>query len=172
MEIGTFCVVPLLFLRGNARRVEASLKYFIINIIAALMVLFGALLFSHKAAYFGASLSSFSGGLKFSKEMGFFYTMIFSKRMILGALIIKLGIFPFHFWFPEVLQGVGFLEGLLISTFQKVPPFYLRLIIKTQVKRAIPVVIGAFSVLAGGWGGLNQTQIRKILGFSSVSFMG
>lgn len=94
LEIGTFCVVPLLFLRGRSRRVEARLKYFIFNVVAALIFLFGGLLFSFRCA---STFSMFSlRGLGSFDFVSSSYSVFFSERLIIGGLLIKLGLFPFH----------------------------------------------------------------------------
>ena len=165
LEVGTFSVVPLLFLKGSSRRVEASLKYFVIRITSSLVFLFGNVLSFHNVFFFEFFLRE----LGKKKRMGFGVSLFF----IYLPLLVKLGIFPFHFWFPEVVKGVGFLEGLILSTVQKISPLYLIYIIKRGLfKIDFIFLVGSLSVLVGGWGGLNQTQIRKMMGFSSVSFMG
>jgi len=67
-----------------------------------------------------------------------------ATAIILAALALKIGLAPIHFWIPEVIQGLDLLTGL----------------------------IGLISTLVGGWGGLNQTQLRKILAYSSIAHMG
>lgn len=70
------------------------------------------------------------------------------------------------------MQGVGFIQGLLLSTWQKVGPFIILLKVAEKVKRYLLVRMGCLSVLAGGWGGLNQVQMRKIIAYSSISHLG
>jgi len=155
LELGTFSVVPILFLRGTSRRVEASLKYFVVRIVAALVFLVGA---------FGKKFLTGCWGYVFRGEG-------YSVYLFFIPLVVKIGLAPFHFWFPEVVQGVGFLQGLLVSTWQKISPIYLCCVVGERLGY-LTLFLGRFSVLVGGWGGLNQTQVRKIMGFSSISFMG
>lgn len=88
------------------------------------------------------------------------------------ALGLKLGLFPCHYWFPDVIQGAGFLQGLLLSTWQKVGPFIVLSYVVREKNKEVLLLIRAASVLVGGWGGLNQTQTRKILAFSSIAHIG
>ena len=155
LELGTFRVVPILYLRDTSRRVEASLKYFVVKIISALIFLLGA---------FNLKFCLGRWGLVIKDDL-------FCRRLLFLPLCIKIGLAPFHFWFPEVVQGIGYLQGFLISTWQKVSPIYLCCVFSSKVEK-LCLFLGRLSVLVGGWGGLNQTQVRKILGFSSISFMG
>jgi len=66
------------------------------------------------------------------------------------AIGLKLGLFPCHYWFPDVIQGAGFLQGLLLSTWQKVAPFVVLSYVIKVLNRKLLVAIGAISVLVGG----------------------
>lgn len=84
---------------------------------------------------------------------------------------MKVGLAPTHFWLPEVLQGLDLTTGLILSTWQKVAPFALLLQIPHH-NPTLLVILGLLSTLIGGWGGLNQTQLRKILAYSSIAHLG
>lgn len=143
LEVGTFSVVPLLFLRGSSRSVEASLKYFIIRITSSLVFLFGNILSFHKVFFFEFSFRE----IREKEVLGFGASLFF----IYIPLLVKLGVFPFHFWFPEVIKGVGFIEGLILSTVQKISPLYLIYLIKRGLfKMHLFFLLGSFSVLVGG----------------------
>lgn len=96
----------------------------------------------------------------------------FTSLVLTLAIRLKLGLFPCHYWFPDVLQGVGFLEGLVLSTWQKLAPFVVITYVVESVDVLLLSVLGVLSVLTGGWGGLNQTQMRKVLAFSSIAHIG
>ncbi|WP_411025266.1 proton-conducting transporter membrane subunit [Salmonella sp. s55884] len=66
------------------------------------------------------------------------------------ALIIKLGLAPCHFWFPDVLSGVTFLEGLLIACWQKIAPFFLIISLNSSIIKEILLVSRIISVIIGG----------------------
>ncbi|CAL1616976.1 ND2, partial (mitochondrion) [Knipowitschia caucasica] len=78
---------------------------------------------------------------------------------------------PLHTWLPEVLQGLDLATGLILSTWQKLAPFMLLVQIPTPHPQLL-VALGLLSTLVGGWGGLNQTQLRKILAYSSIAHLG
>lgn len=92
-------------------------------------------------------------------------------RVIFG-LLVKLGVAPFHFWFPSVISGCSwFVCGLLI-TWQKVLPLFLIVYCFDRSYSPLVLVCGAIRSLVGGLGGLNQTQLRPLLGYSSIGHIG
>lgn len=87
-----------------------------------------------------------------------------------------MGIFPFHFWFPGVIAGLPWLSCLFLSTWQKVGPLFL--IISLLEVNLITWLLLTFCVVAsgsrllGGLGGINQTQVRALLAYSSIGHLG
>nr|YP_004347850.1 NADH dehydrogenase subunit 2 [Rhynchocypris percnurus sachalinensis]BAK14188.1 NADH dehydrogenase subunit 2 [Rhynchocypris percnurus sachalinensis] len=156
LEINTLAIVPLMAKHHHPRAVEATTKYFLIQATAAAMILFA---------------STTNAWITGQWDISGMESPI-ATTMIITALALKIGLAPMHLWMPEVLQGLDLLTGLIMSTWQKLAP--LALIIQTA--QAIdPLVLTAFgltSTLVGGWGGLNQTQLRKILAYSSIAHMG
>nr|YP_913277.1 NADH dehydrogenase subunit 2 [Hemibarbus barbus]BAF41338.1 NADH dehydrogenase subunit 2 [Hemibarbus barbus] len=156
LEINTLAIVPLMAQYHHPRAVEATTKYFLIQATAAAMILFA-----------GTTNAWISG----EWDMNNMSSPI-AATMIMIALALKIGLAPMHFWMPEVLQGLDLLTGLILSTWQKLAP--LALIIQTAqaIDPLLLTTLGLMSTLAGGWGGLNQTQLRKILAYSSIAHMG
>ena len=92
--------------------------------------------------------------------------------IITMALAIKLGLSPFHFWVPEVTQGISLQAGLLLLTWQKLAPLSVLCQISQSINPNLILTIAILSILIGGWGGLNQTQLRKIIAYSSIAHIG
>nr|WNH19867.1 NADH dehydrogenase subunit 2 [Amblycirrhitus bimacula] len=155
LEINTLAIVPLMIQPHHPRAVESTTKYFLAQATAAAMLLF-------------ASLSN--AWLMGQWEILHTYHP-FPTTMITLALAFKLGLAPMHTWLPEVLQGLDLLTGLILSTWQKLAPFVLMLQIQ-PFDSDILIFIGISSTLVGGWGGLDQTQLRKILAYSSIAHLG
>nr|YP_010349760.1 NADH dehydrogenase subunit 2 [Pimephales tenellus]UNZ13089.1 NADH dehydrogenase subunit 2 [Pimephales tenellus] len=156
LEINTLAIVPLMAQHHHPRAVEATTKYFLTQATAAAVILFAS---TTNAWITGAwDMTNMSDPI--------------ATAMILAALALKIGLAPMHFWMPEVLQGLDLLTGLILSTWQKLAP--LALIIQTAqaFDPLLLTALGLTSALVGGWGGLNQTQLRKILAYSSIAHMG
>nr|AUW54370.1 NADH dehydrogenase subunit 2 [Pimephales notatus]AUW54760.1 NADH dehydrogenase subunit 2 [Pimephales notatus]AUW54851.1 NADH dehydrogenase subunit 2 [Pimephales notatus] len=156
LEINTLAIIPLMAQHHHPRAVEATTKYFLTQATAAAVILFAS---TTNAWITGAwEMTNMSNPI--------------ATAMILAALALKIGLAPMHFWMPEVLQGLDLLTGLILSTWQKLAP--LALIIQTAqaFDPFLLTALGLMSTLVGGWGGLNQTQLRKVLAYSSIAHMG
>nr|YP_007353883.1 NADH dehydrogenase subunit 2 [Puntius snyderi]AFZ65485.1 NADH dehydrogenase subunit 2 [Puntius snyderi] len=156
LEINTLAIAPLMAQHHHPRAVEATTKYFLTQATAAAMILFASTTNAWMTGDW--SINNLSNPL--------------ASTMFMTALALKIGLAPMHFWMPEVMQGLDLLTGLILSTWQKLAP--LALIIQTAqtIDPLLLTFLGVMSTLVGGWGGLNQTQLRKILAYSSIAHMG
>nr|YP_009160704.1 NADH dehydrogenase subunit 2 [Nipponocypris temminckii]BAS04739.1 NADH dehydrogenase subunit 2 [Nipponocypris temminckii] len=156
LEINTLAIIPLMAQHHHPRAVEATTKYFLTQATAAAMIMFAS---TTNAWITGEwDMNNMSNPL--------------ASTMIIIALALKIGLAPMHFWMPEVLQGLDLLTGLILSTWQKLAPFALIMQTAQAVDPMLLTALGVASTLVGGWGGLNQTQLRKILAYSSIAHMG
>nr|BAJ54494.1 NADH dehydrogenase subunit 2 [Mormyrops anguilloides] len=156
LEINTLAIIPLMAQQHHPRAVEAATKYFLTQATAAAVILF--------ASTTDAWMSGQWNILQISHP--------FSTTTIMLALALKIGLAPMHFWLPEVLQGLDLTTGLILSTWQKLAPFALIYQIAPNTNPTLLTTLGITSALIGGWGGLNQTQLRKILAYSSIAHLG
>nr|BBB04392.1 NADH dehydrogenase subunit 2 [Photonectes margarita] len=156
LEVNTLAILPLMAQKHHPRAVEAATKYFLIQATAAAMIMFASLT--------NAWLSGEWVISQFSHPV--------PSTIAILALALKVGLAPAHFWLPEVLQGLDLTTGLILSTWQKLAPFALIVQIAPSVNPALLITLGLASTLIGGWGGLNQTQLRKILAYSSIAHLG
>nr|UIS00477.1 NADH dehydrogenase subunit 2 [Scomber colias] len=155
LEMNTLAIIPLMAQNHHPRAVEATTKYFLTQATAAAMLLFAS------------TTNAWLTGEWSIEQM----THPIPTTMMIIALALKIGLAPVHAWLPEVLQGLDLTTGLILSTWQKLAPFALLL----QIHPADPTILiglGLASTLVGGWGGLNQTQLRKILAYSSIAHLG
>nr|QID76649.1 NADH dehydrogenase subunit 2 [Parabramis pekinensis] len=156
LEINTLAIIPLMAQHHHPRVVEATTKYFLTQATAAAMIMFA---------------STTNAWITGEWDMNNMSSPV-ASTMIITALALKIGLAPMHFWMPEVLQGLDLLTGLILSTWQKLAPFALIIQTAQAVDPALLTALGITSTLVGGWGGLNQTQLRKILAYSSIAHMG
>nr|AGG69217.1 NADH dehydrogenase subunit 2 [Nannoperca vittata] len=155
LEMNTLAIIPLMAQHHHPRAVEATTKYFLTQATAAAMLLFAS------------TTNAWLTGQWDIQQM----SHPLPVTMITLALALKIGLAPVHAWLPEVLQGLDLTTGLILSTWQKLAPFALLLQIQ-PVNSTILIILGLMSTLVGGWGGLNQTQLRKILAYSSIAHLG
>nr|YP_009484680.1 NADH dehydrogenase subunit 2 [Cheilinus fasciatus]ARN59047.1 NADH dehydrogenase subunit 2 [Cheilinus fasciatus] len=155
LEINTLAILPLMARHHHPRAVEATTKYFLAQATAAAMLLFAS------------TTNAWLTGQWEIQQM----THPLPVTLITAALALKIGLAPMHAWLPEVLQGLDLTTGLILSTWQKLAPFALLLQIQPSNSTTL-ILLGLTSTLVGGWGGLNQTQLRKILAYSSIAHLG
>nr|NP_443659.1 NADH dehydrogenase subunit 2 [Mastacembelus favus]BAB70379.1 NADH dehydrogenase subunit 2 [Mastacembelus favus] len=155
LEINTLAIIPLMAQHHHPRATEATTKYFLTQATAAAMLLFAS------------TTNAWISGQWHIMQM----THPIPTTLITLALALKIGLAPMHAWLPEVLQGLNLTTGLILSTWQKLAPFALLLQIQ-QTNPTLTIMLGISSMLIGGWAGLNQTQLRKILAYSSIAHLG
>nr|UAT16093.1 NADH dehydrogenase subunit 2 [Thoropa taophora] len=156
LEINTLAIIPLMTKTPHPRAIEAATKYFLTQAAASALILFSS------------TLNAWLTG-----EWAINSSICFSSAILLSiALAMKLGVAPFHFWLPEVLQGLTLQTGLILSTWQKIAPMILLIQLSQSINLNLMLTLGLLSTVIGGWGGINQTQIRKLLAFSSIAHLG
>nr|AFB19574.1 NADH dehydrogenase subunit 2 [Stachyris maculata] len=156
LEINTLAILPLIAKSHHPRAIEAATKYFLTQATASALLLFSATMNAwHTGQWDITQLTNPAACL-----------------LLTSALAMKLGLVPFHFWFPEVLQGSPLTTALLLSTAMKLPPITLLYLTSPSLDPTLLTCMALLSTALGGWMGLNQTQIRKILAFSSISHLG
>nr|QOD98228.1 NADH dehydrogenase subunit 2 [Cepphus grylle] len=156
LEINTLAIIPLISKSHHPRAVEAAIKYFLVQAAASILVLFSS------------TTNAWHTGQWDLTQL----THPTACLLLTTAIAMKLGLVPFHFWFPEVLQGSSLTTALLLSTVMKFPPITILYMTSHSLNPALLTTMAIASAALGGWMGLNQTQIRKILAFSSISHLG
>nr|QHE50204.1 NADH dehydrogenase subunit 2 [Murina shuipuensis] len=155
-EMNMLAIIPLLTKEHNPRSTEAATKYFLTQTTAS-MLLMAAVLIN----------LLYTGHWTIMKPIN-----LMASTMMTMALTMKLGLSPFHFWVPEVIQGVPLMSGLILLTWQKLAPLSIMFIIMPYMNTKLLAIMALASIAVGGWGGLNQTQLRKIMAYSSIAHMG
>nr|AXQ37032.1 NADH dehydrogenase subunit 2 [Panthera pardus] len=155
-EMNLLAVIPILMKKYNPRATEAATKYFLTQATASMLLMMGIIInLLH------------SGQWTVSKDLN-----PMASIMMTIALAMKLGLAPFHFWVPEVTQGISMSSGLILLTWQKIAPLSILYQISPTINPSLLLTMAIMSVMVGGWGGLNQTQLRKIMAYSSIAHMG
>lgn len=156
LELNTLAIIPILAKHHHPRATEAATKYFIIQATASSIILLSSIINAwHTGTWDITQLTTQP-----------------TPTILLIALAIKLGLAPIHFWLPEVIQGTDTITALIIATWQKLPPISLLYLTSNQFPIILLSLLAISSTLIGGWSGLNQTQLRKIIAFSSIGHLG
>nr|APS87259.1 NADH dehydrogenase subunit 2 [Cambaroides schrenckii] len=145
LELNLMSFIPLVSSSNNQYSSEGALKYFLIQALASIMIIFS---------------TSFT--LMFSS-----FILIFSL-----SLLLKLGGAPFHFWFPQVMEGLSWAQAVILMTIQKIGPMFLLTYLVFDNNSYMLIFSSALiSAVVGAVSGLNQTFLRKIMAFSSINHM-
>nr|AII41657.1 NADH dehydrogenase subunit 2 [Allopsontus sp. 2 JZ-2014] len=152
LEINLLSFIPILSNDMNQRSSEASLKYFLTQALGSIILISGAT----TLLYFPEYLINPLGNM--------------SLLLIGSALLLKMGAAPFHFWFPAVMEGLSWINSIILMTWQKLGPLVLLSYNINKINLLVFLAI-ITSAIFGSLGGLNQTLMRKVLAFSSISHM-
>nr|URX53798.1 NADH dehydrogenase subunit 2 [Bifiditermes nr. madagascariensis] len=151
LEINLMSFIPLMLSQENIFTAEASLKYFITQALASSTLLFLVVM----KALVNQSLLT-------SSEI--------HESLIMTPLLLKVGAAPLHWWFPSVMEGLSWMNCLLLMTVQKMAP--LMLISYLTSPNLLTLLVIVTSTVIGSMGGINQTSARKILTYSSINHTG
>nr|AOY39128.1 NADH dehydrogenase subunit 2 [Stenotrachelus aeneus] len=149
LEINLLSMIPLFNSTKNMYSSESSLKYFLSQTMASLILLYSIILMLIFCEFITPMMN---------------FTL---NLMLDSALLTKLGAAPFHFWFPEVMEGLSWMNCLLLLTWQKIAP--MMLIMNKMINMNLLFMVIFLSLLISGLMGLNQTSLRKIMAFSSIN---
>nr|AYW52207.1 NADH dehydrogenase subunit 2 [Amarygmini sp. ACP-2013] len=149
LEINLLSIIPLFSNSKNMFSSESAMKYFITQAMASLILLMAVIMLLITEEFI-------------NPLMNFYFSM-----MMNSALFTKLGAAPFHFWFPEVIEGLNWVNSLILLTWQKIAPMMLIMNMKINLTFLMSVIIMSLTVSTVS--GFNQISLRKILAFSSIN---
>jgi len=163
------------FARDDIRSSEAGLKYFVLSALASGLLLYGISLtygfsgsmdFGHIAQAAANPVSTSTG-------------LIVGIAFIITGLAFKLSAVPFHMWTPDVYEGAPTSVTALMSTAPKVAPFVVLLRVMfgpfghVAVQwQLIIVFVSIASMLLGSFAAIAQTNIKRLMAYSSIGHMG
>lgn len=171
--------LPLFGLVGYAfrqkRSLEASIKYTILSAAASSFLLFGiALVYAQSG-----DLSFVAIGKNLSEDVLHEPLLLAGLGLMIVGLGFKLSLVPFHLWTPDVYQGAPAPVSTFLATASKIAIFgvLMRLFLYAPVgnSEAVRVVLGVIafvSIIFGNLMALSQTNIKRLLGYSSIAHLG
>ncbi len=172
LSVPVFGLVAYAFF--NKRSLEAGIKYMVLSAAGSAFLLFGmALLYAESGslsfAAIGASLAAGGSGLLVQIGIG----------MMLVGLAFKLSLVPFHLWTPDVYEGAPAPVAAFLATASKVAVFAVLLRLY-QISPAtaggwlndLLTVIAIASILFGNLLALLQSNLKRLLGYSSIAHFG
>nr|QPN55219.1 NADH dehydrogenase subunit 2 [Telescopus beetzi] len=156
LEINNYSMIPAISKKLHPRATEAATKYFLTQTLASTTMLFAAT----------------TNALNTSNWETHLTTEPMPTTIITLALMMKMAAAPFHLWLPDVSQGTTTMLTLIILTWQKIAPLMIMLTIHNKTNTTLTLTSAIMSIMAGGLGSLNQTQLRKLMAYSSITHTG
>lgn len=173
LTLSSYALVALR--RDNATATEAAMKYFVLGALASGFLLYGL------SMLYGATGSLEIGAVFKAVNSGEIkhQVLVFGLVFIVAGLAFKLGVVPFHMWIPDVYQGAPTSVTLLIGGAPKLAAFAIsiRLLVEGLLPLAIDwqqmlAVLAIGSLFLGNFAAIMQTNLKRMLAFSTISQMG
>jgi len=166
--------------RDDEKSSEAGLKYFVLGAIASGFLLFGtSLIYGFAGTTQFDALASLFLQNPISSEYGFQYGLIVGLVLVLVAFAFKISAAPFHMWTPDVYEGAPTAVIAFFATAPKVAGLFLiaRVLMGPFFElhlywEQIIWIVAAMSMAVGAFGALTQTNIKRLLAYSSIGHVG
>nr|AOY39877.1 NADH dehydrogenase subunit 2 [Curculionidae sp. BMNH 1039870] len=146
LEINLMATIPLLYEKKNIYSSESTTKYFIVQAFASSVFLFSII------------------------SMPLFPSWnLYTKLFLIMAVLMKLGMPPFHFWLPDMVSGLPWTMNMIILILQKIAPMIILLnSLEHSFLMSLIIIMGS---MISSIQGINQTDLRKIMAYSSINHM-
>ena len=173
LTLSSYALVALR--RDNATATEAAMKYFVLGAMASGFLLYGL------SMVYGATGSLDIGQVFKAVNSGQIkhQVLVFGLVFVVAGLAFKLGVVPFHMWIPDVYQGAPTAVTLMIGGAPKLAAFAItiRLLVDGLLPLAIDwqqmlAVLAIGSLLVGNLAAIAQTNLKRMLAYSTISQMG
>jgi NADH-quinone oxidoreductase subunit N len=173
LALSSYALVALR--RDDATATEAAMKYFVLGALASGFLLYGL------SMMYGAT-----GSLNVNQVFDAINSgqvnhqvLMLGLVFVVAGLAFKLGVVPFHMWIPDVYQGAPTAVTLLIGGAPKLAAFaiFIRLLVEGMLPLAFDwqqmlMVLSVGSLLIGNLAAIAQTNLKRMLAFSTISQMG
>ena len=176
LELLTLCSYALVALRrDHGVATEAAMKYFVLGAMASGFLLYGL------SMMYGATGSLDIGQVFKAVNSGQIrhQVLVFGLVFVVAGLAFKLGVVPFHMWIPDVYHGAPTAVTLLVGGAPKLAAFaiMMRLLVEGLLPLAIDwqqmlAIMAVGSLLIGNLAAIAQTNLKRMLAFSTISQMG
>jgi NADH-quinone oxidoreductase subunit N len=161
------------FMRRDTRSAEAGLKYFVLGALAS-----GILLYGMSLVYGFTGTTSYEGIAR-AFQAGLTTGQLFGLVFVFAGLAFKISAVPFHMWTPDVYEGAPTPVTTLFASAQKVAAMALLTRIAVEAMgsatlewRQIVIFASLASIVLGAAGAIGQTNIKRLLAYSSINNVG
>lgn len=177
LELQSLSLYALVALRrDDARATEAAMKYFVLGALASGFLLYGmSMLYGAAGTLDINALARYVGEARVDGRL----PLVLGTVFIVAGLAFKLGAVPFHMWVPDVYEGAPTPVAVLISSAPKLAAFAIayRLLVEGLLPLAVDwqqmlIVLAVASLAIGNVTAIAQTNIKRMLAYSTIGQMG
>jgi NADH-quinone oxidoreductase subunit N len=177
LTLSSYALVALR--RDDHNATEAAMKYFVLGALASGFLLYGMSMVYGATGSLDLSgvMQAIAGGE--ATLMGSKQVLVLGLVFMVAGLAFKLGAVPFHMWVPDVYQGAPTVVTLMIGGAPKLAAFaiVIRLLVEGLSPLAVDwqqmlAVLSVMSLLVGNLAAIAQTNLKRMLAFSTISQMG
>jgi NADH-quinone oxidoreductase subunit N len=161
------------FLRTEGRSAESGLKYFVLGALAS-----GILLFGVSLTYGFTGTTSFAG-INAALAGGLSHGALFGIVFVLAGLAFKIAAVPFHMWTPDVYEGAPTPVTTYFATASKASALALTMRVSLEAFgsqagawQQIVIFAALASIVVGALGAIGQTNIKRLMAYSSINNVG
>jgi NADH-quinone oxidoreductase subunit N len=173
MSLSLYALVALR--RGHPVATEAAMKYFVLGALASGFLLYGiSMLYGATGSLNLAEVAAAAASGDVDRTI-----LVFGVVFLVAGLAFKLGVVPFHMWVPDVYQGAPTAVTLLLGGAPKLAAFAItmRLLVEGLLPLAFDwqqmlTVLAVLSIAIGNITAVMQTNIKRMLAYSTISHMG
>ncbi len=162
------------FNRDSLRSTEAGLKYFVLGALSSGMLLYGISLI-----YGFTGTMDFAGVAGVVKSTGVHIGLVFGLVFLIAGLAFKISAVPFHMWTPDVYEGAPTPITAYFATSAKVAAFalFMRALLlpfpdAIHQWQQIVMFVSVLSMALGAVAAIGQTNIKRLMAYSSIGHMG
>ena len=176
LELMSLCLYSMVALnRDSAKSTEAAMKYFVLGALASGLLLYGmSMLYGATATL---DITQMAQVIATGRANG--VVLVFGLVFALAGLSFKLGVVPFHMWIPDVYHGAPNAMTLFIGAAPKLAAFAMavRMLVNGLIDLAFDwqqmlVIMAVLSMGIGNLAAIAQTNIKRMLAYSTISHMG
>ncbi|WP_300378774.1 NADH-quinone oxidoreductase subunit N [Henriciella sp.] len=158
------------FHRDSMRSAEAGLKYFVLGALASGILLYGiSLVYGFTGSTDYTAIAEAEGGIG----------LLFGMVLMISGMAFKVSAAPMHVWTPDVYEGA---PSPVVAFFATAPKMASMVVFANLMFQAFPgvfedwqmiiAIIATLSMIIGAFGALVQSNLKRLLGYSSIANMG
>nr|YP_010384456.1 NADH dehydrogenase subunit 2 [Amynthas seungpanensis]UGW52615.1 NADH dehydrogenase subunit 2 [Amynthas seungpanensis] len=150
MELNLLSFIPIMMTSKSNKETEASIKYFLAQALGSALLLTSSMMMWSPYSILPSTM----------------------PMILMISILLKLGSAPCHFWYPSVMSSISWLSCIILSSWQKLGPLAILMFFTSQTSKSIILFMAGLNALLGGVMGMNQSQLRTIMAYSSIGHLG